>query len=152
MAVVSPSQDLHIPYLLSLTDIYPPFAAFGSYGCLNSLAVLCRCLASVPSLVPVVDTLKGDSTACLNAFRIDTGFFYTFSDNSEALGKSPILEARKATSQSSNASPEAGAKRWAGRRASVACLICDASRKVTVEAIGWEAVLKVSKSIMMKLY
>ena len=41
----------------------------------------------------MVDTLEGNSTASLYAFGINTAYFDAFGDNSEALGKSPVLEA-----------------------------------------------------------
>jgi hypothetical protein len=93
MVIVSPPQDLCVPCLLPLTNIHSPFAAFGPNGCLESLAILSRNLLGIPSLVPVVDTLEGDSTASLYTFGVNTAYFDAFSDDSKALGKSPVLEA-----------------------------------------------------------
>jgi hypothetical protein len=56
--------------------------AFSLNSCANSLPVLCRCLARVPCLLPVVDTLEDDSA-----------FLCALCDDGEALGKGPVLEA-----------------------------------------------------------
>jgi len=93
MVIVSPPQDPCVSCLLPLTNIHSPFAAFGPDGRFDSLAILSRNLLGISSLVPVVDTLEGDSTASLYAFSVNTAYFDTFSDDSKALGKSLVLEA-----------------------------------------------------------
>ena len=92
MVIVSQPLYLGVPCLLALTDIHPLFAALCLDGRLNSLAVLAGHLLGVLCLVPVVDTLEGNSTASLHTFSIDLTFFYAFSNDSKALGKGPILE------------------------------------------------------------
>ena len=93
IVIVSPPQDPCVSCLLPLTDIHSPFAAFSLNSRLNSLAILSRNLLGIPSLISVIDTLEGDSTASLYAFSVNTAYFDTFSDNSKALGKSPVLKA-----------------------------------------------------------
>lgn len=78
--------------MLALTYIHSLFVALSPNGHLDSLMVLTGHLLAVPCLVLVVDTLEGDSTTSLYAFSVNPAFFYTFGNNSEALGKGLILE------------------------------------------------------------
>src|SRR5947209_14970760 len=84
MFVVSPPQNPILPCFLSNTDIYTPQTSFRLCFRLDPLLVLELRLASVAGLFVMVDTVESNSVACTR-----------FSDNREALGKSPILEAEE---------------------------------------------------------